>query len=210
MLQGHNCLLLVVMLSCAPIPVRLCEQCADEQVNIAVPGADGRPPGDEAAQRHHWESTRSRAGMPPLVVDPCRLCLLELLTCLCYFKRKTERCTRTNCFCEVPTPNLHCATGPALAGEMGLHGVVAGTLDVQCSWAGPPRPAQRGTSGGQHAASSAAARPPMPPPPAPQRAPRPPLPLDGQQRVGAIVAERRQWLRDEITKHEPDCTDGLQ
>lgn len=29
--------------------------------------------------------------------------------------------------------------GPALAGEMGLHGVVAGMLDVQCAWAGPPQ-----------------------------------------------------------------------
>ena len=52
--------------------------------------------------------------------------------------------------------------GPALAGEMGLHGVVAGSLAVQCGWGGalwtaPPAPAA----------------PPMPPLPLPHKAPRP-------------------------------------
>jgi hypothetical protein len=92
----------------------------------------------------------------------------------------THRC----CLCRHGhNKHLHATTGPALAGEMGLHGVVAGTLDVQCMWAGAPRPAQWGAAGGQNATLGAAAVPPMPPLPPPQCAPRPPLPLDDQQKV---------------------------
>lgn len=99
------------------------------EVSVAVPGTEGRPAADAAAQRHHWESARSRAG-------------------------------------------------PALAGEMGLHGVVAGTLDVQCAWTGPPQPQRWGAAAGAQAAG-----PPMPPLPPLRRLPRPPLPLDDEQRA---------------------------
>lgn len=51
--------------------------------------------------------------------------------------------------------------GPALAGEMGLHGVVAGSLAVQSGW-----------GGAQWAAGAAPGPPPMPPLPPPKPQPR--------------------------------------
>lgn len=68
--------------------------------------------------------------------------------------------------------------GPGLAGEMGIHGLVAGSLEVQCAWKGAAQQ-QRWDANGQ----ALPATPPMPPQPPPRKTPRPPLPLEDDQLV---------------------------
>lgn len=72
------------------------------------------------------------------------------------------------------------SAGPALAGEMGLHGVVSGMLEIQCAWKGAARQQQQWDANGQ----AVPVPPPMPRLPPPPKAGRPPLPLDDDQLVG--------------------------